>query len=82
MSVYKPAELPRPRKLEGRSFYVLHGRKDFIPMRFPELARDALAEAGAKTKLTVHEGKHGWQGDVFGQIRAGVEWLEGQAAAE
>jgi predicted esterase len=61
---------------------VLHGRKDFIPMRFPELARDALAEAGAKTKLTVHEGKHGWQGDVFGQIRAGVEWLEGQAAAE
>ena len=80
MSVFKPAALPPAEKLDGRTFYILHGRQDFIPMRFPESARDTLAEAGATTKLTVHEGKHGWEGDVFGTIRAGIDWLEEQAA--
>ena len=81
MSVFKPADLPPAEKLDGRAFYVLHGNRDFIPMRFPELARDMLAKAGAETKLSVYEGKHGWQGDVFGTIRAGVEWLEERADA-
>jgi hypothetical protein len=27
-----------------------------------------------------YEGGHGWRGDVFGMIRAGVQWLDEQTA--
>ena len=47
---------------------------------FPEAARDQLAAKGAKTTLATYEGGHGWHGDVFGEIRTGVQWLEANAA--
>jgi predicted esterase len=46
------------------------------PYRMAEQARDKLTENGAKVRLETYEGGHGWRGDVFGDIRAGVEWLE------
>ena len=76
MSVFKPEQLPPLKKLDGRAFHILHSPQDFIPMRFPEAARDTLKKAGAVTQLTTYEGGHGWHGDVFGSIRAGIEWLE------
>ena len=37
-----PNELPKPEKLDGRAFYILHSPQDFIPMRFPQSACDVL----------------------------------------
>jgi poly(3-hydroxybutyrate) depolymerase len=79
MSVYKPAQLPPVQKLKGRSFYILHSPQDFIPMTFPTNAEKQLRAAGANTKLVTYEGGHGWQGDFFGTIRTGMDWLEQQA---
>jgi predicted esterase len=76
MSVFKPAELPPAQNLKGRRFYILHSPQDFIAMRFPQSARDTLKKAGAETTLQTYEGGHGWQGDMFGMIRAGIDWLE------
>lgn len=79
MSVFKPDGLPPLARAKGKSFYVLHSPQDFIHMRFPEAAVKKLAEKGAKTKLQTYSGGHGWKGDVYGNIRAGIEWLEQQA---
>lgn len=78
MSVFRPDELPPAANARGRAFYLLHSPQDFIQMRFPEAARDALRGAGAAVELQTYEGGHGWRGDVFGNIRRGVEWLEKQ----
>lgn len=79
MSVYKPDQLPDLSGAKGKAVYILHSPQDFIKMSFPEAARDQLAAKGAKTKLETYEGGHGWHGDVFGNIRKGVSWLESQA---
>jgi len=78
MSVFKPAQLPEPSMARGQSFYLLHSPQDHIPIRMAEAARDLLTENGAKVHLQTYEGGHGWRGDVYGTIRAGVEWLEQQ----
>ena len=78
MSVFKPDQLPDLKRAKDKLYYILHSPEDKIPIRFAEAARDQLAEAGAKTKLQTYEGGHGWHGDVYGNIRAGIEWLEQQ----
>jgi predicted esterase len=76
MSVFHPEVLPPLRNAKGKAFYILHSPTDFINMKFPEAARDRLAEYGGATKLETYEGGHRWVGDVFGMIRTGVKWLE------
>jgi predicted esterase len=76
MSVFKPELLPPLERAKGRAYYILHSPQDFIAMRFPEAARDALRAAGAKVELATYAGGHGWHGDVSGMIRTGVRWLE------
>jgi predicted esterase len=78
MSVFKPHELPPNPKLTGRKFYILHSPTDFIKMTFPNNAKRTLSAAGAKVTLKTYEGGHGWVGDPFGMIRAGMDWLEQQ----
>jgi predicted esterase len=82
MSVFKAGELPAlKRRAKGQRYYILHSKEDRVcPYRFAVEARDTLREAGAKVELVEYEGGHGWQGDVFGNLRAGIEWLESQAA--
>ncbi len=41
-----------------------------------EQAAKDLEKNGAKVKLVKYEGGHGWQGNLYDQIRSGVEWLE------
>jgi len=43
---------------------------------FATNARTQLSKAGAKIELKDYEGGHGWRGDVFGNIRAGIEFLD------
>ena len=66
----------------GRAYYLLHSPTDFIPMSMPEQAREALGSNGAQVRLQTYEGGHGWHGNVFGNIRAGVQWLEKSAGTD
>jgi predicted esterase len=43
---------------------------------FARNAEKQLAAAGANVKLMDYAGGHGWQGDVFGNIQTGMQWLE------
>jgi len=81
MSVFKPDQLPDLSNAKGKAFYILHSPEDFINMSFPEAARDKLGAKGGKTKLETYQGGHGWHGDVFGNIRKGITWLESQSKA-
>lgn len=76
MSVFKPNELPGLGPANEKAYYILHSPQDFIPLRMAETARDVLVQAGAVTHLETYEGGHGWHGDVWGNIRRGIEWLE------
>jgi predicted esterase len=78
MSVFKPALLPSLSAAKGHPYYLYHSPQDFIPIAEAENARDALKKAGATVEFQTYEGGHGWQGDVFGSIRKGITWLEGQ----
>jgi predicted esterase len=81
MSVFKARELPAlKRRAKNQRYYILHSRQDQVcPYRMAVNARDSLRDAGAKVEFAEYEGGHGWHGDVFGNLRAGIEWLESQA---
>ena len=76
MSVYKPQQLPSRKAAKGKAYYLLHSPQDSIQMRFPETAKQQLEAAGARVMLQTYEGGHGWHGDVFGNIRRGIDWLQ------
>jgi len=77
MSVFQPAWLPPLSQAKARRFYIFHSPSDqFCPHWMAKTAEKSLAEAGAKTTLADYEGGHGWHGDIFGNIRRGIEWLE------
>lgn len=75
MSVFKPERLPDLSAAKGRAYYLLHSPQDFIPLAQADQARDRLSAQGARVRLATYEGGHGWHGDVYGQIRAGLLWL-------
>lgn len=77
MSVFKPDFLPGLGEAKGHGYYLLHSKEDKVcAFRFAEQAQDALKKADAKVELATYDGGHGWHGDVFGNIRSGIEWLE------
>jgi predicted esterase len=80
MSVYKPSELPPLERAKGQAYFLLHSPQDRVcPYMMAKAASLALANKGAVTKLLEYPGGHGWRGDVFGNIRQGMEWLEKNA---
>ncbi len=80
MSIFRPAELPALTAAKGHPYYIYHSPQDFIPIAQAEAARDALRKAGATVEFQTYEGGHGWRGNVFGDIRKGIDWLEQHAA--
>jgi RNA polymerase sigma factor (sigma-70 family) len=77
MSVFNPRYLPPLAGAKGHAFYLYHSPQDRVcPYRMAEQAKTALAENGAKVRLETYAGGHGWRGDVYADIRTGVEWLE------
>ena len=76
MSVFKPDSLPSLSAAKGHAYYILHSPEDFIPIKMAEEARDTLKKKKAKVEFKTYEGGHGWRGDVYGNIRDGVTWLE------
>jgi predicted esterase len=79
MSIFNPAALPSLSTAKGHPYFIYHSPQDFIPIAQAEAARDALRKAGAIVEFQTYEGGHGWRGNVFGDIRKGIEWLEQQA---
>ncbi|MCA9255536.1 MAG: hypothetical protein KDA33_07850 [Phycisphaerales bacterium] len=81
MSVFKPGLLPDLKIAKGRAFYIYHSPADRVcPFRMAEQARDALKEARASVRFQRYDGGHGWRGDVYTDIRKGIEWLESMSA--
>ena len=76
MSVFKSEQLPELTAAKERAFYLFHSPDDFIPMHFPETAEKQLQAVGARVTLETYEGGHGWHGDVYGNIRRGLDWLQ------
>jgi predicted esterase len=44
--------------------------------RIAQTAVDEMRQSGAKVELRNDEGGHGWHGDVYGEIRRGIQWPE------
>ncbi|MGP0065392.1 MAG: sigma-70 family RNA polymerase sigma factor [Isosphaeraceae bacterium] len=76
MSVFRPERYSSVVNAGGRGFYILHSPEDFIPIDMAKAAGDELRGAGAIVELRTYEGGHGWHGDVYGEIRRGISWLE------
>jgi len=77
MSVFFPNQLPPLTAAKGKPFFLLQSPDDQVTKYlFAKNAEKQLKVAGAKVKLTDYPGGHGWQGDVFGNIQAGMQWLE------
>jgi predicted esterase len=81
MSTFKPEQYISLKNARRQSYYILHSPQDFIPIEMAQTARDELRAQGAMTELRTYEGGHGWHGDVYGEIRRGVAWLEANLAA-
>jgi predicted esterase len=81
MSVFNPKYLPPLKGAKGHAYYLYHSPEDRVcPYRMAEQARTSLAKNGAKVHLETYEGGHGWRGDVYADLRSGVEWLENNGA--
>jgi predicted esterase len=77
MSVFHPDRMPGLKSAKGKRYYILHSPDDQVcPYHLATKAWDALREAGADVEFVEYAGGHGWQGDVFGNISKGIEWLE------
>jgi predicted esterase len=78
MSIFPVGALkPDLKNAKGKPYYLLQSPEDQVTKyHFRELARKALAGAGAVVETADYEGGHGWHGEVFGNIRKGIEWLE------
>ena len=77
MSVFKPEYATDLKHTKGRDFYLLHSPDDRVcPFWMAKSAQEALSKAGAKITLEEYAGGHGWRGNVFGNIRQGIDWLD------
>jgi predicted esterase len=80
MSVFHADRMPSLKLAKGKRYYILHSPDDQVcPYHLATKARDALRGAGADVGFAEYAGGHGWQGDVFGNIRTGIDWLESKA---
>ena len=77
MSVFHCDRIGPLDRAKKHGYYLYHSREDRVcPYRFAEQAPIALTKAGGKVELATYDGGHGWTGNVFGDIRRGIEWLE------
>jgi RNA polymerase sigma factor (sigma-70 family) len=81
MSVFRGERQRTLTNARNQAYYILHSPQDSIPIRMAQSAQETLTKNGAKVQLQAYEGGHGWHGDVFGEIRRGIEWLEKNHAA-
>ena len=81
MSVFIPGRLPPLTGAKGQRYFLLQSPDDQVTKYFfAKNAKAQLTKAGAEVELLDYEGGHGWRGDVFGNIRQGIGWLEAERA--
>ena len=79
MSVFHWKDLDLARS-KDQAYYLLHSEEDKVcPFWMARKAAAELPTHGATVELKTYDGGHGWLGNVFGNLRAGVEWLEKNA---
>ena len=75
MSVFFPGQVNLP-NAKGQKYFLLQSPDDKVTKYVhASNAKQALEKAGATVMLNDYAGGHGWHGDVFGNIREGIEWL-------
>lgn len=75
MSVFKstPQEL---RQAKAQVYYIYHSPDDKVcPLRMAQRAATVLSDNGATTRMVEYAGGHGWRGNVYEDIRAGLTWI-------
>jgi predicted esterase len=83
MSVFIPGKLPPLTAAKGRRYFLLQSPDDQVTKYvFAKNAKAQLTKHGAEVELLDYEGGHGWRGDVFGNIRQGIGWLEAERAPQ
>lgn len=81
MSVYKPEFLPQKEPAQGQRYYLYHSPDDRVcPFRMAEQAAKDLEKLQATVKFATYAGGHGWRGNLYQDITAGLEWLEASEA--
>jgi predicted esterase len=81
MSVFRPDWLPDLEAARGHAYYLYHSEADRVcPFWMAGAAEKKLKEAGATITMAKYDGGHGWRGNTFADVKAGIEWLEKNAA--
>ena len=63
-------------RADGMRYWLLQSPDDNVtPIDDARRAEELLAQNGGTVELVTYEGGHGWRGDVYGHLRAGIEWL-------
>jgi serine/threonine protein kinase/predicted esterase len=77
MSVFPAPAAADLELARDHAYFLLHSPDDsLVPIALANRARELLAENGAQATLVTYPGGHGWHGDVYGNINAGLRWLE------
>ena len=79
MSVFRPGELPDPALFKGKRLFLYHSPQDFIQIQQARDAEQFARAHGAQAQFREYQGGHGWTGDTYGDIRAGLDWLTEKA---
>ncbi len=82
MSVFKPETLPSLKPAKKHPYFILHSPDDWIPIEMAETAAKTLAKHKAIVELERYDGGHGWHGNVFGNMKAGIRFLEKNAPSK
>lgn len=80
-SAFLPQFMPSLKGAKGHAYYLYQSPEDEkTTFDQAERAKEKLEKAKAVVKLVSYEGGHGWHGNVYGDIRTGIEWLENKHA--
>lgn len=84
MSVFNSRYLPSLEKAKGHRYFIYHSPQDQVcPFWMARKAAAELPKRGAEVEFVEYAGGHGWRGNVFENIRTGIDWLaEPQADAQ
>jgi predicted esterase len=77
MSVFPMAQMTPMSAAKGQKYFLLHSPQDKVcAYANTRMARTQLTRVGAVVEVLDYEGGHRWVGDVWGNIAAGLTWLE------
>ncbi len=83
MSTFPTDTSPSLSQAKGQTYFLLHPENTpIVPVAVARRAETLLRRNGATVQLVTYPGDYGWSGDVYGQIRRGMRYLEHKNADE